>query len=344
MKRFLGIMAISAVSLTLFTGCGNNAEEYVPAPVEDVVVEIEDAIDSIFIDGDYATGIGVYSTNSNSRLLTSEVEGRAQFDSYVATVTVDSQGRIVTAQMDRAQTRVTFDENGQLTTDLNDEVRTKTEIGPDLGMINVSGIGVEWYEQQAYFMDWVVGKTINEIQALEVYQDGRNVIDDADLISHITINTTPHVLSIESAINNAMAFDTDSTIMTGMGISSSVLNSSSTTADSDGVIVLDSVIVAVTLDANDVILAASIDAVDSELAIDSEGNFVTDLNADVFPHSELFNMQGWSQQTDDLTEWMIGRTAAEVLDTDFNSEFEEKTDLNLTLVEIAFEKAINNLI
>lgn len=134
------------------------------------------------------------------------VEGLAQVDTAMAAVTIDADGKIIGVQIDNAQVRIAFDAEGMITTELNAQQQTKVEKGADYGLIKASGIGREWFEQIAALGDWMVGKTIQEVNAMKTYvkdDDHQMVPDETDLISSVTIDVSQYLKAVTKAVANA---------------------------------------------------------------------------------------------------------------------------------------------
>ena len=75
----------------------------------------------------------------------------------------------------------------KLTSDVNAENKTKVELGDGYGMKKASSIGKEWFEQIAALEDWMMGKTVEEIKAV-------NTEEDADLKASVTVGVESYVL------------------------------------------------------------------------------------------------------------------------------------------------------
>lgn len=155
--------------------------------------------------GDTKMGLGIitkvgssYDVRENDA---GDMIGRAQADTVVASVVIDSDGKVVSVSIDTAQTAIYFDDEGMITSDLTAEYLTKKEKGADYGMIRASGIGREWYEQIAAIEEWMVGKTSAEIANMPV--DGEGYPTDVDLVTRATMRVTDYIAVVLKAIENA---------------------------------------------------------------------------------------------------------------------------------------------
>lgn len=341
MKKFLGAMIMAAMSVSILTACGDNGggnntqapattqpqEQPAPpaneAPANETPAQDSAANASVSLaEGQYATGLGIVTSTNSSRINTDTVDGRVQVDSSVATITVDSEGIIVAAVIDAPQTRVYFDEEGNITTDLNSVIQTKGEQGPNYGMLGNSGIDSEWYEQADAFANWLVGQSIADARNIGMTDNNRP--EDADLASSVTISISSMVESVERAINNLVPFENDGPIRTGMGIASSIASSRLGTDDVNTRVQVDSAIISLTIDSDNIILAASADHAQSRVEIYDTGQMnPANLSTDVPTKGEQgagYGMLGnsgigkeWYEQAEAFAEWMIGRSVDEVL-------------------------------
>lgn len=112
-------------------------------------------------------------------------ETNLQYDSNYAAVTVGSDGKITSCQIDASQAKCTM-ADGKFTVAAG-EFASKKELKEDYNMKAASaaaGIGKEWYEQAKAYEDWAKGKTADEIRAA-VGTDGYPT--DTDLKAGCTI-------------------------------------------------------------------------------------------------------------------------------------------------------------
>ncbi len=152
------------------------------------------------------TGLGHTTSIKKSTDATADKEGIAQVDTVMAAVTFDSNGKILKVTIDSAQTRVNFDASGKITSDLDAPQETKVELGARYGMIKNSSIGREWYEQIAELEKWMIGKTVDQVKAMkvkEVDENHKNVPDEPDLTSKVTITVEDYIFAVEEAFKNA---------------------------------------------------------------------------------------------------------------------------------------------
>lgn len=363
MKRFLGVTIMAAMSISIFTACGGGSQEATQDPespaIESPVENENDVSDNVdfFIDGDFATGLGIITSTNSSRPSTEDANGHVQVDSAIAAITVDPNGIIVDATIDAAQARVEFDNAGQLLTPLDSEVPTKHEQGADYGMADISGIGAEWYQQINDLTDWMINRTIDEVLSIPLSDDNRPI----DLTSSVTISIDPTMTAVDRASRSLVAFDApNDNIRTGIGVSTSIGASRQASDDEEARVDVTSTVVGLTLDENDTILATFIDSPQSRVSINNEGVINSnDLSTDIPTKGQLGDNYGmiagssieleWHEQIATLSEWMVGKTVDEVRglsvsednrieDTDLASSVTIRVDSFLS----AFEKAVEN--
>ena len=112
------------------------------------------------------TGLGVEITAS-VKDATEEAGPSVQINTNMMAVALDAEGVVVAAQLDVAQQKVAFDLEGKAgETDL----RTKVEKEGDYGMLPVSAIGNEYFEQAKAYTEWMAGKTVTEVLEMPTYE------------------------------------------------------------------------------------------------------------------------------------------------------------------------------
>ena len=113
-----------------------------------------------------------------------EVGGTAELVLDAAALTLAGE-TVTSATIDSLQAKVAFDAAGAITSDLT--AKTKNQLGFDYGMVayKASGIGKEWFEQTAYFCEYITGKTLTEIATISVDEGTKPA--DVDLATGCTI-------------------------------------------------------------------------------------------------------------------------------------------------------------
>lgn len=152
------------------------------------------------------TGLGHNISVAKSKDATADAAGLAQVDTVMAAVTFDSAGKILGVKIDNAQVKVNFDATGKVTTDKTVAPKTKVELGDEYGMKKASSIGREWYEQIAELEKWMVGKTVDQVNAMKVKKvddSHPSVPDIADLSSKVTVSVQDYQAAVTEALANA---------------------------------------------------------------------------------------------------------------------------------------------
>ena len=108
-----------------------------------------------------------------------------------AMLALEDNGKIVSVALDTAEEVAEVVDGKIVTTNIN---KTKTELGKDYGMIVASGINKEWFEQVDFLEDFLVGKTIDEVNTINDFAG-----EDEDLKTSVTFN----ISGLKAAINNA---------------------------------------------------------------------------------------------------------------------------------------------
>ena len=117
--------------------------------------------------------------------------------------------------------------------------------------------------------------------------------------------------------------ESDGTVLkTGLSIIASVKDSTSATADAEGVAKYDVTVAAVIVDEQGVIQACRIDSVPAEVKMDAKGTITSDLNAEIRTKYEQGSDYGmvayggaiaeWDAQIDALCEFAVGKTVDEL--------------------------------
>ncbi|MGD9567617.1 MAG: FMN-binding protein [Sedimentibacter sp.] len=156
--------------------------------------------------GAESVGLGVVTHIGSSKDKAADVKPVAQMDTYMTATALDKDGKVAKAIVDVAQVKVNYDENGVVTSDKTVAPQTKKEIKEGYGMIKASSIGKEWFEQMEAFEEWMVGKTVDEINGLKVKvrdEKHTSVPDVPELTSSVTITVEGYQEIVSEAIANA---------------------------------------------------------------------------------------------------------------------------------------------
>jgi len=180
--------------------------------VESYIAAVEEAWNnSVDATGAETVGLGVETHINKSRDAGTDATGKAvtaqaQVDTYMAATAFDKDGKVVATIIDNAQVRVPFDAEGKVSADKTVAGKTKVELGADYGMLKASGIQKEWFEQMAALQEWMVGKTIAEINGLKVKEVDAahpSVPDVPELTSSVTITVEGYQAVVTEAFETA---------------------------------------------------------------------------------------------------------------------------------------------
>lgn len=145
-------------------------------------------------------GLGVYTVLSDSSAAaTAEGDGNAQTDTTFAAVTKDADGVITSCLLDCVQAKIAFSTAGAITTEDGTAFKTKMELGDEYNMKKASAIGKEWYEQTEAFMEYVTGKTLDEVTGIAVDEESKPTDED------LKASCSMAIAKFTGAIQKAMA-------------------------------------------------------------------------------------------------------------------------------------------
>ena len=148
-------------------------------------------IDEVLPDVDYSllrTGLGIVSSTAESAAAEGAIPGNAKFSATICALAVEAG--------------LAFDSSGTLTGDASQEIHTKKELGDDYGLKAASGIGKEWYEQIDALEEWMRGKMVSDVLGMKVTEregDGKQLTDEEDLKTSVTISVTDQLRALEKA-------------------------------------------------------------------------------------------------------------------------------------------------
>lgn len=246
MKKFLAATAAAALILSM-TACGCSASSDMgsvsgsmstPSASDDINSSNGSSAMSDTDNSQYRVGLGFVSSTANSSAASADYDGSANFELTACALCVDDSGKIIDVRFDTVEAGVGFDTAGAFTGDIGADILTKREQGDDYGLGAVSGIGKNWYEQVDALEEWMRGKTVSEVNDMKLTYDGdRQIPDEEDLRSSVTISVSEHLEALEKAYDDATnssrtTGSTDNSLSDSLGDSSSEddVNESSSSA------------------------------------------------------------------------------------------------------------------
>lgn len=258
-------------------------------------------------------GFGVYSALSEVKNADGENDGAADAVTTIAAVLLDKDGKIVKCEFDTANNEIKFSAKGEPVAPA--EMKTKTEAGDNYGMKAYAGAKKEWYEQKDAFISVIIGKTIDEVKALE--KDGKG--NDEVVNAGCTIKITEFIPALEKAVKNAKesAATADDTLK--LGVVSSQSEGKNATEEANGANEVMTTAVAVVLNAKNEVVVAKTDAVITGVEFDAKGVSATEFGKEIATKYELgdsYNMKTyggaakeWYEQADEFSAKLVGKTA-----------------------------------
>ncbi len=151
-------------------------------------------------DSSLQMGLGIVSRLKRAQNA-GDTDGSAEINTSVAAVTIDLEGRIVDCSIDKVENKLSVSNTGSIGSPANTEYSTTKELGDSYGMRGASTIGKEWYEQVEAFEQYVIGKTIEEVNGIKT--DNQGYAQENDLNSSVTISISDFQAAINKAVENA---------------------------------------------------------------------------------------------------------------------------------------------
>ena len=150
-------------------------------------------------------GLGMVTSIGSVADATAEKAGAAQVNTTVCSVLLDADGKIVSVIWDVQQSKIQFSVEGK-PVDLPAELLTKLEKGEAYGMRKASAIGKEWFEQIAAFGEYCIGKTVEEVLSIPVYERDAShtaVPEVEELKASVTVSVGDYLASLKKAADSA---------------------------------------------------------------------------------------------------------------------------------------------
>ena len=275
---------------------------------------------------EYKLGMGISLSMDSSK------DELAQVDATVAAVVLDSEGKIVACRLDVAQNKMEVVE-GEVDTEKTFE--TKAELKERYNMVVAGSIG-EWYEEAQGFEAYVVGKTADEVEAMETVlnDSGHNVSVDEELLASCTMDIVAFKEAVVKACRDeqGQTFTADGEITLGLAAITTADESTSAADDDDGIgtVKMYSAFGAAVVDADGVILAALNDATQPQIKVNEDGEIEeTSFRGTKRELMDDYNMVAysdatseWYEQSKAFSDWAAGQTAEELRGTETTTNAE----------------------
>ncbi len=284
MKKIVSLILILALSVFVLAACGNNDKD------DDNTVK----------ENDYTLAIGVAVTESRAS---------AKITYTVAGIVTDKDGKIVLCKIDSVDFTAKLGDDGKITAS---SPVSKGESGDSYFMDYATQTNF-WYEHEAAFSKYVVGKTQAEVAGIALADTGKT-----DLIAGCTIDIRDFLKAVDNAFKSEhkTAFKSEDKITLGLGVNSTLADSTKDeilkakcTSDFAAVVMLDGKVVANILDTAEATLTLAVDAETSKLT-------TTDCNysATKRAQGDSYSMPSgaWYKQADAYSVSANGKTVSEL--------------------------------
>ena len=262
-------------------------------------------------------GLGLYVATPTVSNATEDGNGKAQATVTVAAVTLDAAGKIVSCQLDTADTTVEFTADGKAVA--KESIKTKYEMGKDYNMVTYGNAAKEWFEQADAFEGVVVGKTVDEVKALVAAE---NKGTDEVINAGCTIMVSDFVKAIEKAVANAVETGAASDDELKLGIYTQQTTKDAAGEDVKGSNKLETTFFAAAMNDDGVISAVASDCVQIEFTFDNKGASSFDTAKAISSKREQGANYGmvaygnaakeWFEQADAFNAACVGKKVSEV--------------------------------
>ncbi len=261
-------------------------------------------------------GLGITSSLGEVVNATEETNGKANATTAVAAVLLDKDGKIVKCAIDSTDNEMYFSAKGEAIALEN--IKSKMDLGDEYGMVKYNASKKEWYEHVDAFISVIIGKTIDEVKAMQKGDKGNEEITSAGC----TIKISEFMPALEKACKNAKETDASADDNLKLGVVSTQDDKENATEEKKGVTGLMTTAVAVALDKNNKVTASVNDAVIPKVEFDTKGVSATEFGKQIATKRELGDDYGMVKYQASKTEWyaqadafdaqIIGKSASEI--------------------------------
>ena len=189
-----------AVDETLYASCSISIEDFIGA----VVKACSDEKGQTFkASGELKLGLAAITTAAESTPATDTDPAAVKMYTDFGATVVGADGKILAAITDSIQPVVNADKEGKIVD--STFKGTKRELGSDYGMVAYGNAIAEWDAQAQAFANYTVGKTADEVRAIETTQNdhGYSVTADETLYASCTMQITGMMAVLAQAADYA---------------------------------------------------------------------------------------------------------------------------------------------
>ena len=180
----------------LYAGCTMDITAFQAALADALNNTVEFTADS------FKLGLGVVTTCSVAEASADAAGSIQMYTDYAAVVTAED-GTILAARLDAIQPKIGLNSDNTLTA--LEDLRSKYTKKEDYGMTVASPIGAEWYVQADAYCAYVAGKTVADLEAIELVEhNGHQVaLNEADLYAGCTMQVNSYIAATVKAVGYA---------------------------------------------------------------------------------------------------------------------------------------------
>ncbi len=151
-------------------------------------------------------GLGAYTVLAGAESAYEEdgdaYDGGYTVETTTCAVVIGDDNVIKSIRFDMTQSKLGFTAKGEVLNEANSVIASKVELKENYGMVAYAKAPAgEWYTQAAAFESFCVGKTVDEVLAFELSEDGKLV--DADMKTSCSIIVSSFLQSLKLAAANA---------------------------------------------------------------------------------------------------------------------------------------------
>ncbi|MGX8692894.1 MAG: hypothetical protein ACSW8E_03960 [Clostridia bacterium] len=185
---------------TLYASCSISISDFIEAVAKACDDEQGMSFES---DGNFTLGLAANTKADESKAATAEEDGVVKMYSEFGAVVLGADGKILAALTDATQPQITINAAGMPgETKFNG---TKRELKEGYNMVAYSNATLEWYQQARNFVEFAVGKTADELSAVEtkLNEEGHQVFVDEALYASCSISVDGMTNVLVKAAGNA---------------------------------------------------------------------------------------------------------------------------------------------
>lgn len=349
-KTKLLLSSLTLLAATL-ASCGRTSSEPVseqPSNTDPVTSEpvTSEPVSEVQVEAGFFGFGGVATYNVTAP--TAEKKGTVQTEINFASILLNEDEEILDLRLDVVQIKVGLNEDntatvvtGKTNGDAGVDTRSKWELLEEYNMSGFSPIGKEWYLQAEAFENFAVGKTVDELLALE--GSDTNLTGDKVAVG-VTIHVNGFMDAIERAEVNKVAVEDTKDVVIGLGGlgAQATVQSNYTIAgaafDADGKVVaarMDVYQVPYVIDAAAEGLLAGISLNQTKVQVVASEDVKVGSIKSKHDLLEDYNMNGdkgeWYEQANKITAYMVGKTIEEAFVLGEDNKFSEPAvDVSIT--------------